>query len=441
MKGKISIQIMAMATLGWLMVSCSQSSNEIEPTPDEPMAIGMATNLKSLSYTRAVYDNNEEVGNTTNLKSTGFAVHGWKNVAGTYTQVFNNTLVKGGTGSTTGWEYSPLRYWDKAAKEYDFVAYAPQVDNNADGTDDNVSATAPNPSASPSTNAKLTFTNIPQWQDITTDANKAAAKDYIVAQNKNTTANYLANSGIVHFDFYHLLARLNIKAYCRVNIVESNAKYILTGIKISSRERKKDDLTEDKSVGVPTSSRSCNYTADDVETGHTIVDNMDFENPTAWERNTNTDDVALFRKLSIDESPCIPSADPENPSLICNWLVAPFDVTDNEFGYEKSDNTDYFGPSLTLEVTYVIRTKTGTNATTGKDEYQFSDSYTSKVDLTYIDTEYDKEKPLLTGFKSHGDYTLTLNIEKGGVAVLLDVGILPWIPAETDADPRDVYNW
>ena len=440
MERKISIQIMAMATLGWLMVSCSQSSNEIEPIPDEPMAIGMATSLKSLSHTRAVYDDNETVGNTTNLKTTGFAVHGWKNVAGAYTQVFNNTLVKGAT-STTGWEYSPLRYWDKAARGYEFVAYAPQVDTNNDGADDNVSATAPNPSASPATNAKLKFTNIPQWQDITTDDDKAAAKDYIVAQNKNTTATYMANSGVVHFDFYHLLARLNIKAYCEVNDEHSMAKYILTEIKISSKGQNSSGSEEEYKVPASTiTDRSCDFELKEVVTGGTPTDNLTFDTPT-WGNGTGEKaigEVTLFthtHEVVDGVQPIIPSSVSTSPTSICSWLVAPFDIKKG-FGYNTTASGDYFGPNLTLTVTYVIRTENSGGS------FTFSSPYTSTVDLTYIDEDDDdKVKPLFTGFVSHGDYTLTLNIQKGGVAVLLDVGILPWIPAETDADPRDVYNW
>lgn len=430
---------MAIALSAMALTSCHHNEDEVDTTP---VAIGMSPNLDGFFYTRALYDDSETVGNTTNLRKDGFAVYGWKNVNNAYTQVFNGTLVKGVASPSKAWEYSPLKYWDRAATSYDFVAYAPKVDSNADGVDDNVSATAPNPSASPATNAKLTFTNIPQWQEITTDAQKkaTATKDFIVAQDKNTTATYLANSGIVHFYFYHLLARLNIKAYCEVNDEHSMAKYILTEIKISSKgQNSSGDEVEYKVPASTVSDRSCDFELKAVATGGTPADNLTFDTPT-WGSGTGkkaTDEVTLFthkHEVVDGVQPIIPTSDSTSPTPICSWLVAPFDITDEGFGYNTTASGDYFGPNLTLTVTYVIRTENSSGS------YTFSSPYTSTADLTYKD-EDDNVKPLFTGFVSHGDYTLTLNIQKGGVTVLLDVGILPWVPADTDADPRDVYNW
>ena len=164
----------------------------------------------------------------------------------------------------------------------------------------------------------------------------------------------------------------------------------------------------------------------------TIANNLSFDTRT-WD-SSNTSEITLFQRDKAPESPlepCIPTSDKDNPDNICNWLVAPFDLTSG-FGYKTSDNSSFFGPNFTLEVTYSTRALNGS-------DYVYT-SHTSTVDLTYKDTD-NNIKPLLTGFVSHGDYTLTLNIEKGGVVVLLDVAITPWISAETGADPRDVYNW
>lgn len=55
-------------------------------------------------------------------------VWGWKTYNGTETQVFKEQEVKynkNSKQSTTNWEYTPIKYWDKAASKYAFYAVAP----------------------------------------------------------------------------------------------------------------------------------------------------------------------------------------------------------------------------------------------------------------------------------------------------------------------------
>lgn len=416
-----------------LIAACSDSDGGSDITnPDKDLVpIAMSSDI-STSKQRAVYDDGDDPsGNTDDLKITGFAVYGWKNVLDTYTQVFTNTLVKGADGSTTGWDYSPLRYWDRAAKRYDFVAYAPQGNN--------VSPTAP----TSSTPAKLSFTNIPQWQNITTDANKETAKDYIVAQNGNTTDNYLSvsNNGVVHFDFFHLLARLNIKAYCGANTSDARTKFILTKIVLSSKGKDSDGNDAEAKVPATSVTRTCDYTSKEAApVNETIPSYLSFDSEDPeWTWESKTGEITLFDK-SADYNTSdafIPTYDKTAPNNVCNWLVAPFDLTSG-FGYKASDNSSYFGPNFTLKVTYYARTEDSSVS----EGYRYSVPHTTEVDLTFEDaTDGNKVKPLFNSFVSHGDYTLTLNIEKGGVVVVLDVAITPWVSATTGADPRDVYNW
>ncbi len=405
------------------LTSCHHNEDEVDTTP---VAIGMSPNLDGFFYTRALYDDNETVGNTTNLRTEGFAVYGWKNVNNAYTQVFNGTLVKGVTSSTTAWEYSPLKYWDRAAKSYDFVAYAPQ------GT--NVTATAP----TSTTAAKLSFTNIPQWQPITTEDNKAAAKDYIVARNSNTVSYYLneqTNKGVVHFDFYHMLARLTIKAYCEANVDDSNVKYIISGISISSKGKVSDTATELK---VPTAARSCTFEAAEAPSGGILADNITFDAPA----NTSRAEYTILNavqtvgeKTMPSDDACIPSPNKATPTLVGGCLVAPFNIAASSFGYDSTDADK----CLTLNVTYWTKTKTGQKDTAGNDLFEWKEYKNNKVNLIFKDKD-DNLVPLQS-FVSHGDYVITLNLDKGHIAVLLDVAITPWSEETTSASPRTVYNW
>lgn len=80
-------------------------------------------------------DNFETVGNT-------FGVFGFKQTdTQTDAVVFTNQKVEYQTGlstsagyqSTTDWAYSPIKYWDKSATQYNFYAYAP-YDGDFTGT-------------------------------------------------------------------------------------------------------------------------------------------------------------------------------------------------------------------------------------------------------------------------------------------------------------------
>ena len=73
-----------------------------------------------------------EINDSASLAKDGntLKVWGWKNVKDVKTQVFNNqkvTFKAASTQATTNWEYSPLKYWDMAAKNYLFIAVAPDT--------------------------------------------------------------------------------------------------------------------------------------------------------------------------------------------------------------------------------------------------------------------------------------------------------------------------
>jgi len=167
---------------------------------------------------------------------TNFAVWGYKNTE--KAKVFNNQTVeyKVWSGSDKTWNYTPLRYWDKAATTYYYYAAAPQTDENGatvgwsfqgtenDAKDDqnghsfklenatlygsNLSANADATTGKSYTTTYVeSFINAPK---IAIDAtNKKQDIDYMIAEPKSVgTANF--TSSPVELKFIHILSRLNV---------------------------------------------------------------------------------------------------------------------------------------------------------------------------------------------------------------------------------------
>lgn len=182
-----------------LMPSCQRQRKLI--TQDEIM-LG-ATSVS----TKALVSGKQSLIDLSYGNNTGFGVYGYKTISSrnyTYRQ-FNNTLVyPTSQAAAPTWTYSPRRYWDSNPDaSYQFAAYWPLL-----------------PGAAPQaggayvteTGKVLTINDIPNWQEET------AGNDILVAtklgkyrgnQNEATTL----SSGIVNFDFSHILANILIRGY------------------------------------------------------------------------------------------------------------------------------------------------------------------------------------------------------------------------------------
>ena len=162
-----------------------------------------------------------------------FAVWGYKNTE--KAKVFDNQTVeyKVWSGSDKTWNYTPLRYWDKAATTYYYYAAAPQTDENGatvgwsfEGTE-NADKADQNAHSFKLTDATLYGSNLSaiaasQTQNYTTtyvesfinapkigSTNAKQDIDYMIAEPKSVgTANF--TSSPVELKFIHILSRLNI---------------------------------------------------------------------------------------------------------------------------------------------------------------------------------------------------------------------------------------
>ena len=180
-----------------LMLGCSEELHTIAPEGEE-YAISMTASSAEMDASRAIVDSDEA------LKKTALGVYAYKQLSdGTQTTVFNNTKLT--YAADKGWDYSPTRYWDKAATECRFLAYSPYSTSNISYN---------------TNNHTLTISNIPYWQVINTNV-----VDYLVANSSGSAERYLSsNSKSVDFNFSHILSQLVINVVKDGNLKNTEYK-------------------------------------------------------------------------------------------------------------------------------------------------------------------------------------------------------------------------
>lgn len=187
------------------LASCSNS--EVITEVNEPQVPDKAIAFETFSSNATRAENSQE-NNKEGLENhhSNFQVWGYKDVQTDY--VFNGTEV---TYDNSVWAYSPIRFWDKAAKSYYFYACAPST-------------------ANATTKFQLIQVTDPKWKndyfilrDVTlkdetlpasttlTESYKhdnAQNIDYMIASQCNIATS--SSSQAVQLDFNHILSRLNI---------------------------------------------------------------------------------------------------------------------------------------------------------------------------------------------------------------------------------------
>ena len=190
------------------LASCSNS--EVITEVNEPQVPDKAIAFETFS-SNATREGAENSGQT---KTDGleehhnnFQVWGYKDVQPDY--VFNGTEVK---YENLGWAYSPIRFWDKAAKFYYFYACAPSTANattrfklnkmNNDPKQENEYFTL--------SDVKLVNETLSASTTLTESYRHDNAQniDYMIASQCNIATS--SSSQAVQLDFNHILSRLNI---------------------------------------------------------------------------------------------------------------------------------------------------------------------------------------------------------------------------------------
>ena len=148
---------------------------------------------------------------------TTFQVWGFKNTS--ETAVFNGDVVTvssdGAATPTYTYAYTPIRFWDKAASEYEFYAAAPSTDGNWTFERNNlVAADITDPTKRNmgyfTTSSTLTPVNLSTDSnyDYTDSFKDKTDKDKLIAAP--VAVAYANFKQTVQFDFIHILSRLNV---------------------------------------------------------------------------------------------------------------------------------------------------------------------------------------------------------------------------------------
>ena len=234
-----------------------------------------------------------------------FQVWGYKNTATVDKPVFNGDVVTVAEPDPTAtsprvftYTYSPLRFWDKAASEYEFYAAAPSDPYSSANTsgwefisDDIVTANIVNAagqnngyfktksSLTPSNIADGTATLFNTFKNVT-DVDKmiAAPKAVAYADFKNAP---------VQFNFIHILSRLNVSVKKDASLEPSDhknqQKVVLKSLIIKNLlckgdfDENKDNNPTNTNPGINTRWENQNeakdytaYTTDDIEVATTL---------------------------------------------------------------------------------------------------------------------------------------------------------------------------
>ena len=258
---------MLIAAAAAMFAACQQEDVIIDQSSNLEKAIGFTTYTPSV--TRA---ENSSATKTFGLENyyNQFRVWGYKNIknpstastAYTSTQVFAGTDAKDvvtfdgtlttGTFKDYQWKYSPVRYWDKTATNYDFYAYTPATlasgygawaykDQNADYVNDTATPKTKTPSYFTLENAKVTGESLPinnkvtGQTDVNTDKKADDAfkidQDYMIADDIHGWKGY---NNPVNFHFNHILSRLNIGVKTTVEYDNTNGSglVVLESVKV-----------------------------------------------------------------------------------------------------------------------------------------------------------------------------------------------------------------
>ncbi len=275
--------LLAVSLLMALSVSCSRE--DIDFSEKIP-----------ISFTSSV-DNSTKalISDVAGIQTTGFGVTAYINQNSSWLPVMNNQKVVYSGGK---WGYSPVSYWSKN-DSYTFAAYAPYGSATV-----NLSV------------ATMTFADVPRYQNVMTDAEKANAKD-ILTDVKSGSYNSEFRNGEVQFELKHELAYLEIRA-----VKADIASMRDVTFKVAS-------LTLGDAQDKMASTGNCTFVKG-------ILDN----NKTTWGTTSYTGDGKYTIIGSLLDTP-IPNEVDKNPLVLSQMLIAPFEFGGTEVSHSLPFNIRY----------------------------------------------------------------------------------------------------
>lgn len=277
--------LLAVSLLMALSVSCSRE--DIDFSEKIP-----------ISFTSSV-DNSTKalISDVAGIQTTGFGVTAYIQQGNTYAPIMKNQQV---TYSDGKWTYSPVSYWSKS-DNYIFTAYAPFSSNPETDLDD----------------ATMTFSAIPQYQTVMTNAEISGAKD-ILTDIKSGSYNNEFKNGNVQFELKHELAYLEIRAV-KADIAS------MRGVEFKVASLILGDSNNKMAV---------------MDDNRTFTKNVLDNTQSTWSSVTYADNGKYSLISSLLDSE-IPNEVENNPLVLSKMLVAPF-----EFGGDANPH------SLAFNITY-----------------------------------------------------------------------------------------
>lgn len=369
------------------LTGCSQSSDLTETAETSQTAISFDTYL---AKTRAGVSGSET---TETLKTNGFGVFAYYTTqdysANATPNFMYNTKVKGSTtGTTTGWNYSPLRYWPANGK-VSFFAYAPYVEVKNDNGTPLTDATSGITGIANNSEATLPYVNYNIGSDNTNcvDLLRGVKKGTDSEMNTNLTN----STDMVGFTFKHALAKFNIKAKT-VSSIDAATKITIQSIKISST----------------------NF----YQSGTLLL------NDGTWKNTGGQVSLALDQKqinTNFAESLLREIQNSEDLTTFKNIAGLTSVAQSVMIGDKSCYLIPTSKPTMTVEVTYWVRTLDD-NLRYGVTSEGSSNTITKTITFT-------------NDFQSNKQYSLTLNI--GLNAITFDADVSNW-DAEITANPDAV---
>lgn len=381
-------KIFIFAAAAAMFASCSQDVlTDINSVSNGEKAIGFSTWANKV--TRAENSGAENKSALENYHQT-MRIWGYKNIMNlgganyTSTPVFNATkdadLYASSVATWSGagnvdpftadddWVYSPLRYWDKTATNYDFHAASPDKDfadvvidwkwiQAMDDASTWNSATADAKGAGHFELESFTLNgeSLPINKEVTGQTGDVFGKgttkdvDLMIAEDVTEYTNFPTTSH-VHFDFDHILSRLNIGVRTTVpyNTTNGTGVVILKTVKVFNLKNSGAfDESKDKDATLaagtvarwtPTESK---YTVGYPNTEVPVL------------TNTNANGLCLSMDLAEGavsaSSPALPFADYK---YVFQGLILPQEVTYKKLAVDGSDLTE--ASDIYLEITYNI---------------------------------------------------------------------------------------
>lgn len=289
-------KLMILAVTALALAACAKTYEVQEVTQSLP--VGFSTWTSTLTKAPITEFANNDV----------FVVYGYKSVGSTHTEVFNGVDV---TKGSSGWTYTPLRYYDPASTDYKFFAVFPKNVEGAATTTAVVNTYLGTSTSVDGTTGVITGSNYGLFasNDITFSGSN---NDILVAGQKTVTkANY---GSIVEMKFNHIASLVDVKA--KKDNTLAAATVTVTSIKLVGVDTKGTFTVSGYSTADAADANLLKPTCTWAAASTPIVSTTEYQ---------NTSGVVVTTTTTYDGTNLLPTGtgDPSGQDLLSNLILMP----------------------------------------------------------------------------------------------------------------------